>query len=60
MTIEIKFNSEGFRQILLGDGVKNLVTEATNNIAEKANANLTDPESEGYTASVFQGDMVSK
>lgn len=60
MKIDIQFNSEGFRQILVGDGVKNVVEEATKNIAEKANANLTDPQSEGYVSKVFQGAMMSK
>lgn len=60
MKIDIKFNSEGFRQILVGDGVKSLIEDTTKGIAERANANLADPKSEGYRAEVFQGAMVSK
>ena len=35
----IEFNSAGFREILLSDGVKNLVTETANSIRDRANAN---------------------
>ena len=58
--VRITFNSEGFREILLGDGVKNVVSEEAEKIANKANGNLSDSKSEGYIAEVFQGSMVSK
>lgn len=35
----IEFLSDGFRQILLSDGTKQLVTETAENIAARANAN---------------------
>ena len=35
----IVFNSEGFRQILLSEGCKELVEQVTNEICDKANAN---------------------
>ena len=59
-TIKITFNSEGFREILCGEGVKDVVTEEAEKIAIKANSNLTDPNSEGFEAEVFQGSMMSK
>jgi len=59
-SIKLTFNSEGFREILVGDGVKGLVKNVTENIASRANANLGDPGSEGYTAEVFQGSMMQK
>lgn len=59
-SIKLTFNSEGFREILVGDGVKGLVENVTENIASRANANLGDPESEGYIAEVFQGSMMQK
>ena len=52
--IKITFKSEGFREILMGEGVKALVSEETEKIALKANSNLTDPDSEGFGAEVFQ------
>ncbi len=57
--IKITFNSEGFREILLGEGVKKLVSDATEKIEARANGNLTDSESEGFEGKVFKGDMVS-
>lgn len=59
-SIKLTFNSEGFREILVGDGVKGLVKNVTENIASRANANLGDPTSEGFTAEVFQGNMMQK
>ena len=58
--ITITFDSEGFREILCGEGVKNVVSEEAEKIALKANGNLTDPDSEGYEADVFPGSMMSK
>lgn len=37
--MKLKFNSDGFRQILCGDGVKQLVESTTERIAGNANAN---------------------
>jgi len=50
----IVFKSEGFRQILLSDGVKNLVTDTANEIKDKADANNTRG-GEGFKASVQVG-----
>lgn len=58
--IKITFNSEGFRQILMSDGVKAVVQEAADDIAAKANGNMTTANSEGFEASVWQGAMMSK
>lgn len=59
-SIKLTFNSEGFREILVGDGVKGVVESVTESIASRANANLSDPTSEGFTAEVFQGNMMQK
>lgn len=37
--IRLKFDSAGFRALLLSDGVKDLVTDKTTEIAQRANAN---------------------
>jgi len=39
--MRIEFNSAGFREILLSDGVKTLVEETANGIRDRANANNT-------------------
>ena len=59
-SIKLTFNSEGFREILCGEGVKDIVADEAEKIALRANANLTDPDSEGFAAEVFQGAMMSK
>lgn len=59
-SVKLEFNSEGFREILMSEGVRNLVEEQAQAIASKANANLTDPQSDGFQAEVFQGSMMSK
>lgn len=41
--IKIEFNSAGFREILLSDGVKSAVSNATDSIASRAQSN-TDGE----------------
>lgn len=48
----IEFNSEGFRQILLSEGCKDLVQSTTNEIADKANANYGG---DGFLASTQVG-----
>lgn len=39
--MRIKFNSKGFKEILCGDGVHELVTNAAQEIQSRANANNT-------------------
>lgn len=39
MAIRLQFNSEGFRQILLSEGCRNVVEKTTAEICEKANGN---------------------
>ena len=34
--VRIKFNSDGFRQILVGDGVRSVVSDTTEGIASRA------------------------
>lgn len=58
--MKITFNSEGFRQILMNEEVKAIVSEEAEKIALRANDNLTDDKSEGFEAEVFQGSMMSK
>ena len=38
--VKIEFNSDGFKEILESEGVKQLVTKETEKIAERANAKL--------------------
>ena len=52
--VDIEFNSDGFKQILLSDGVKNIVESETERIKAEANAGITT-NSKGYSASVWQG-----
>lgn len=58
--IKIEFNSAGFREVLLSEGVKTLVTETAWDIAKRADANLTNPSSEGYDAQVVYSPLMSK
>ena len=57
--IKIEFNSEGFRQILLSEGVRSVVSNATEQIAARANANLVDGSSEGYEGDVLESPRMS-
>lgn len=54
--IKIKFISQGFKEILCSEGVKNLVTSATSDIQGKANANNTRG-GEGFDAHVWMGSF---
>lgn len=51
---KIEFNSDGFKQILMGDGVKSLVEGKAQDIAAEASSGLSEG-SEGFKASAFQG-----
>lgn len=56
--IRLEFISEGFKEILTGAGVQNLVTEATQKIQAQANANAAgelDEDSEGFSAKTWLG-----
>lgn len=50
----IVFNSEGFREILLSEGVRNIVTSTAEEIRTNADANNTRG-GEGFKASVQVG-----
>ena len=52
--VRLQFISDGFREILLSDGVKSLVEENAKKIQEKANSGI-DGQSEGFLANVWQG-----
>lgn len=52
--VRIEFNSEGFRQILLSQGCHDVVTQYTEEIATKANAN-NQRGGEGFKASTQVG-----
>ena len=54
MSTKIEFNSQGFREILLSEGCRDLVIEATDEIAIKANNN-NERGGEGFNASVQVG-----
>ena len=53
--IRLKFDSAGFRALLLSDGVKDLVTDKTTEIAQRANANAGG---DGFETFVKDGDEV--
>lgn len=55
--IEISFNSEGFKEILEGDGVKELVQDVTNEITKRANANAGF---DGFEGDVMHSPRMSK
>lgn len=57
--IKIEFNSAGFQAILTGEGVREVVQSATDNITAKANGNLTDGSSEGYEGDVVMSPRMS-
>lgn len=52
--VRIEFNSEGFRQILLSQGCHDVVTQYTEEIVAKANAN-NQRGGEGFKASTQVG-----
>lgn len=52
--VRIVFKSEGFRQILLSDGCRDLVQSTTEEIKNKANANNTRG-GDGFEASTMVG-----
>lgn len=54
MSTRIVFNSEGFREILLSEGCHDLVTNVTEEIADKANAN-NERGGNGFNASTQVG-----
>ena len=54
MAARIVFNSEGFKQILLSEGCRNVVQSTTESICEKANANNARG-GEGFRATVQVG-----
>lgn len=51
--INIEFNSEGFHQILMSEGVKNAVTSAAEKIQSEANAGASG--SKGFSAKTWVG-----
>ena len=51
---KIEFVSAGFKEILSSDGVAAIITQHTEAICDRANANLSE-ESEGFKSRVFQG-----
>ncbi len=52
--VKITFNSDGFRQLLLSDGVKQLVESTTEQIRSRAEANLNENQGEARSH-VWQG-----
>lgn len=52
--MRIEFNSAGFREILLSDGVKTLVEETANGIRDRANSN-NSRGGEGFEAQTMVG-----
>lgn len=58
--MELTFIPEGFRQILMSEGVKSIVSDATEKITARANSNLVDTDSEGYEGDVLESPRMSK
>ena len=54
---EIEFNSDGFREILMSGEVKAELEKLANEVCNKANANVSDPESDGFFVNMMQGNM---
>lgn len=52
--VKIEFNSDGFRQILMSDGVRSLVQDVVTDIQTRANANVSEASS-GYSGTVWAG-----
>ena len=52
--IQIEFFSEGFRQILMSEGTKNVVTSAAQKIQAEANSAVSN--SEGFSANTWVGN----
>ena len=53
--LRLEFNSDGFREILCGDGVKGMVDSATEKIKARADAGIQG-ESEGFRATSILGN----
>lgn len=53
--IRLEFISDGFKQILESDGVRELVQETADNIKDRANANNTRG-GQGFESNVIQGN----
>lgn len=53
--IRLEFISDGFKQILESDGVRELVQETSDNIKNRANANNTRG-GQGFESNVIQGN----
>ena len=52
--VKIEFNSEGFKEILMSDGMKQCVESVAKDIKNRADANIGE-ESDGYSAKAWQG-----
>ena len=52
--VKIEFHSDGFRQILMSDGVRSLVQDVVTDIQARANANVGEASS-GYSGTVWAG-----
>ena len=52
--VKLEFISDGFRQILMSDGVRALVEKTTNDIKQKADSGILG-KAEGFKAHVFKG-----
>lgn len=56
---KITFIPEGFREILMSEGVHSVVSKATEEIEARANSNLTAKNSEGYQGEVVESPRMS-
>lgn len=55
MSVRLEFNSDGFREILTGSGVKELISGQVDAIRDRANANMGPAESEGFYGRTVMG-----
>jgi len=52
--IRIEFNSDGFKQLLMSDETRSLISGHVDAIKARADANLNGAESQGFSARTIQ------
>ena len=53
MSVKIEFNSKGFKDILFSPGTKEMLTNLSDDIRDRANGSL--PDGEGFASNVEAG-----
>lgn len=54
--MKIEFLSAGFKEILMSDGVRSILAQKGDEICARANANLTESDSDGYKVTTMPGN----